>query len=225
MKKNVAHIITLTNLCVGFLSIIESCSFNFNLASYFIFTCCFLDVLDGFIARILNSESEFGKQLDSFSDFISFGVAPAILMYSFIAFEFNNYKLAHISLLIPICSSLRLVKYNLYNTSQETFSGLTTPVSAIVFSSIPLIHTYEKNIFIINTIIQPITIVLLIIVISALLLAPFQTFNLRIRTLLNDKRKMIFIFFSIYILYIFNFTGLLVIVLTYIILSMIKVIH
>ena len=113
MKKNIAHIITLSSLCIGILSIIESCNFNLSLAGYLILLCCLLDSLDGLIARKLNTNTDFGKQLDSFSDLVAFGVAPGVLIYNFIYFEFNNQTLGHIALLIPICSSIRLANYNI----------------------------------------------------------------------------------------------------------------
>ena len=67
MKKNIAHIITLTSLCTGILSIIESCNFNFITSSFLIFLCLLLDVLDGWTARSLNTSSEFGKNFQFLS--------------------------------------------------------------------------------------------------------------------------------------------------------------
>ena len=108
MKKNIAHIVPLSRLFLCIISIIQSCYFNFIISSYLIFICLLLDSLDGLIARYLNTVSEFGKQLDSFSDMIAFGVAPAVLLYNFIQYQFNNNTLAYITLLIPIFSSIRL---------------------------------------------------------------------------------------------------------------------
>ena len=103
MKKNIAHIITLTSLCIAILSIIESCNFNLTIGAFLILICFVLDSIDGTMARYLNSDSEFGKQLDSFSDMIAFGIAPGILMYNFLYLQFENTTLPYISLLIPIC--------------------------------------------------------------------------------------------------------------------------
>ena len=108
MKKNIPHIITLTSLCIAILSIIESFNWNFTTASYLIFLSLLLDSLDGSLARYLNTNSEFGKQLDSLSDMIAFGLAPSILMYNFFEFEFENSEIGYIALLIPVFSSLRL---------------------------------------------------------------------------------------------------------------------
>ena len=225
MKKNIPHIITLTSLSIGFLSIIESCNLNFITASYLMIICLILDSIDGTVARYLNTSSKFGKELDSLSDMIAFGIAPGILIYHFITVEFSDQSLAYLALLIPICSSLRLANYNTYTEIHNTFSGLTTPVAALCFLSIPLINEYENNERIIHLLIHPVSISLLTIIVSILLIAPVKTFGLRLNTLRRDKKKLVFIFISISIFYIFSFTGLLMIILTYIILSVFKIIN
>ena len=222
MKKNIAHIITLTSLCIAILSIIESCNFNLTIGSFLILICFVLDSIDGTMARYLNSDSEFGKQLDSFSDMIAFGIAPGILMYNFLYLQFENTTLPYISLLIPIFSSLRLANYNIDINQKKDFLGLPTPVSAILFASIPLIYQYEKNSSILTIITNQWIISLLIVITSILLISQLKTLNLRLDAIKNDKRKLFFIFISICILSIFNFTGLPIVILIYILLSIHK---
>ena len=221
MKKNIAHIITLTSLCIAILSIIESCNFNLTIGSFLILICFVLDSIDGTMARYLNSDSEFGKQLDSFSDMIAFGIAPGILMYNFLYLQFENTTLPYISLLIPICSSLRLANYNIDINQKKDFLGLATPVSAILFASIPLIYQYENSSVILTIITNQWIISLLIVITSILLISQLKTFSLRLDSIKNDKRKLFFIFISICILSIFNFTGLPIVILIYILLSII----
>ena len=211
-------------MCIGTLSIIESCNLKFVISSLLIAICLLLDVLDGFIARLLNVESEYGKQLDSFSDLVAFGLAPGVLMYNFINFSLNEISLAYVAMLIPIFSSLRLSKYNL-EAKKNKFNGITTPVSAILFISLPLINNYEKNEKIISFFINPQTICIMIIIISYLLICSFETFSIRIEAIKNDKRKLTFMFICLSILYIFKFSGLPMVVLIYIILSKFKIIN
>ena len=219
MKKNIPHIITLSSLCIAILSIIESCKFNLTTSSFLILFCFVLDALDGSLARLLKVESEYGKQLDSFSDMIAFGVAPGILIFNFINIEFNNPPLAYLSLLIPICSALRLGRYNIKTDKKEGFIGLTTPASAIVFTSIPLIKQYETNTTLIQFFINEYTITFMIIFISILLISQLQTFSLRLKLILENKRKLGFIFISTFMLYIFKFSALPIIIFMYIIIS------
>ena len=223
MKKYIAHIITLTSLCIAILSIIQSCYFNFRIAAYLIVISLILDGVDGAIARYLNTTSEFGKQLDSLSDMIAFGLAPAILLYNFIGHELNNSTLSYLTLFIPICSALRLANYN-NSIFSDTFHGLTTPVSALMFISIPLINEYEHNVYILSIVMNQSVIAGTIVIISILLISPLKTFNLRIDSIRHDKRKLFFIFISICVLYLFNFTGLPLIILIYILLSVKKLI-
>ena len=223
MKKNIANLITLTNLVIGLISIVKSFNLQFELSAYLIFTCFLLDGIDGSIARFLKTSTDFGKQLDSFSDLVCFGLAPGLLIYNFMYIEFNSTS-SYIALLIPVCSALRLSKYNTDTNQTTSFSGLTTPANAVFFGAIPLISIYEKNTFITQTLLQPSTISILLIIMSILLISKFNTFNLRIDIIALNQRKMYFIFLSIMILSIFNFTGLLIIIFLYILFSIFKII-
>ncbi|MAZ55945.1 MAG: hypothetical protein CMP54_03015, partial [Flavobacteriales bacterium] len=113
-----------------------------------------------------------------------------------------------------------------YNNSifSDTFHGLTTPVSALMFISIPLINEYEHNVYILSIVMNQSVIAGIIVIISILLISPLKTFNLRIDSIRHDKRKLFFIFISICVLYLFNFTGLPLIILIYILLSVTKLI-
>ena len=223
MKKNIANLITLTSLFIGGISIIKSFDLQFELSAYLIFTCFLLDGIDGSIARFLKTSTDFGKQLDSFSDLVCFGLAPGLLIYNFMYVEFKS-SIAYIALLIPVCSALRLSKYNTDTNQTTSFSGLTTPANAVFFGAIPLISIYEKNTFITQTLLQPSTISILLIIMSILLISKFNTFNLRIDIIALNQRKMYFIFLSIMILSIFNFAGLLIIIFLYILFSIFKII-
>ena len=223
MKKNIANLITLTSLVVGGISIIKSFNLQFELSAYLIFTCFLLDGIDGSIARFLKTSTDFGKQLDSFSDMVCFGLAPGLLIYNFMYTEFKS-TIAYIALLIPVCSALRLSKYNTDTYQKTSFSGLTTPANAVFFGAIPLVSIYEKNTFITQTLLQPSTISILLVIMSSLLISNFNTFNLRIDVITLNQRKMYFIFLSIMILSIFSFTGLLIIIFLYILFSIFKII-
>ena len=225
MKKNIAHIITLTSLSLGLLSIITSFKGQFEVAAYLIFGCLFLDILDGTIARYLKTCSEFGKQLDSLSDFIGFGIAPAILMYNFINVEFDNPILSYTTFLIPILSALRLAKYNSETTQKKYFTGITTPVNGLLFSALVLIKIQENNLLISTILINQCTILILIVSMSILLITPIRTFNLRFDGLTKDKKKLFFIFISICMIYLFNFTGIPILILIYVLLSVFKLIN
>ncbi|MAQ31680.1 MAG: CDP-diacylglycerol--serine O-phosphatidyltransferase [Flavobacteriales bacterium] len=224
MNQNIAHIVTLTSMLTAIISIIQSFNLQFSIAAYFILICFFLDGIDGAIARRLNTTSNFGKELDSFSDFIAFGIAPGFLMYNFMNYELNYSIICYLAFIIPIFSAIRLAHYNT-SKYKKNFIGLTTPVSALFFSAIPLINLSEKNDVFHQIIINPYTITISIIIISILLISKLPTFSIRIDSLKYDKRKMMFIFISMLILFIFNFTGILAIIILYIILNRLRTIN
>ena len=101
------NILTIAGVCLGISSIKFSLDLNFNMAVIFITLAAILDALDGRIARLIRATSEFGKELDSLTDFVSFGIAPALIIYFW---DLNNYgKIGWtITLIYSVCCVLRL---------------------------------------------------------------------------------------------------------------------
>ena len=147
LKYYIPNAITLMNLTSGFIAVIMVFEGQLVKASLFIFLAAIFDFLDGTAARVLDARSELGKQLDSLADIVSFGVAPGIIMFQLLSVgcegSCNILERMHItpyfSLLIPVCSAIRLGKFNLDLRQEENFIGLPTPANAIFFASIPLV--------------------------------------------------------------------------------------
>ncbi|MDR0324154.1 MAG: CDP-diacylglycerol--serine O-phosphatidyltransferase [Treponema sp.] len=134
---------TCGNLSLGILSIISSIDGDFIRAAWFLIGALACDILDGRIARLTNSTSLFGMQLDSLSDLASFGIAPAVMMYMLVLNTMENIGIA-IAALFVICSAMRLARFNVLSQSGEMhkhFVGLPTPASAGVIISFVL--SYE----------------------------------------------------------------------------------
>ena len=114
------NILTVTGVCLGISSIKFSLDQNFSLAVIFVLFASLLDALDGRIARLIKGTSEFGKELNSLTDFVSFGIAPAFIVF---LWDLNNYgKIGWaITLIFSVCCVLRLARFNLtkYETGQE----------------------------------------------------------------------------------------------------------
>ena len=108
------NILTLAGVCLGISSIKFSIDGNFSLAVTLILLAAILDALDGRIARLIKGTSEFGKELDSLTDFVSFGIAPAIVVYLWSRSMFMESSWA-VVIFYAICSSSRLAKFNLSN--------------------------------------------------------------------------------------------------------------
>ena len=148
------NILTIAGVCLGISSIKFSLDLNFNMAVIFITLAAILDALDGRIARLIKGTSDFGKELDSLTDFVSFGIAPAFIIYFW---ELNKYgKIGWaITLIYSVCCVLRLARFNLTKLKPEEswkqnyFEGVPSPIGALLILS-PLVLELTKTNFIID---------------------------------------------------------------------------
>jgi len=201
------NIITLSGLSFGLSSIRFALESDFNLAIVCILFAGLCDVLDGMLARHLQSESDLGAQLDSLSDFLSFGIAPGLLIYMSI---FNQASIgAFAALAFIIFSCLRLALFNVRLEESKTedgepdhfFSGIPTPVGAILVI-LPLTHSfmgydwaYENLNFVAGY----------IILISGLLVSRIPTFSIKRKQFLIQSKLAFLILFSLIALSMINF--------------------
>ncbi len=145
------NILTLGGVCLGISSIKFSIDANFSLAIIFILIAAILDALDGRLARLLKGTSEFGKELDSLTDFVSFGIAPAFILYFW---ELNKYgKLGWaITLIYSVCCVLRLARFNLTkvevnnNWKSNFFEGVPAPAGGLLILMPLIFELADMNI-------------------------------------------------------------------------------
>ena len=138
------NILTIGGVCLGISSIKFSIDGNYNLAVTLILFAAILDALDGRIARLIKGTSEFGKELASLTDFVSFGIAPVFVLYFW---ELNKYgKLGWaITLLYSVCCVLRLARFNLTKIEETQewknnfFEGVPSPAGGLLIL-MPLIY-------------------------------------------------------------------------------------
>jgi CDP-diacylglycerol--serine O-phosphatidyltransferase len=138
------NILTLAGVCLGISSIKFSIDGNYSLAVNLILFAAILDALDGRIARLIQGTSEFGKELDSLTDFVSFGIAPVFVLYFW---DLNKYgKLGWaITLVYSVCCVLRLARFNLTKVDETQqwknnfFEGVPSPAGGLLIL-MPLIY-------------------------------------------------------------------------------------
>lgn len=137
------NLFTVAALFAGFYAIIASMKGRYEYAAIAILVAVILDGLDGRIARLLHAQSEFGAQLDSLSDMVSFGIAPALVMYTWsLAVMGKPGWLA--AFIYAVCTALRLARYNTQANNKRYFHGLsTTAAAAFVASIIWVCSTYD----------------------------------------------------------------------------------
>jgi len=140
--------LTLLNLALGFTALL----LNHPVYSLlFILVGCLFDIFDGILARMLKATSAFGKELDSLADIVTFGVAPAWLVYQH-CLEHTVLNALLVTLL-PIFSAIRLAKFNTDESQKTNFSGLPTPANGLFFASMPylFITTSFSQVYLIPT--------------------------------------------------------------------------
>lgn len=146
-RSIIPNLFTLANLFCGFGSIVASASGELERAALLILLSGIFDALDGFIARLVNSTSEFGVELDSLCDTVSFGVAPSMMLWSVLYHEWMNWGLL-IASLPALMGVLRLARFNVQLTSMEDkvyFRGMPIPAAALTIVSF-VIFTYPSDI-------------------------------------------------------------------------------
>lgn len=163
-KIVVPSFFTLMNLFCGFLSILLVADGNLVAGSWLIVLAGLFDVLDGFMARLANATSEFGMELDSISDVVSFGVAPGFLIYIFALNELAIIGIL-LSALPPLCGAIRLARYNVESKYDELnyFRGLPIPAQAVMFAGFYL--TFNNKLYLFEGLEQGVISVLIPVVI------------------------------------------------------------
>lgn len=131
------NLLTTGTLFGGFYAILAGLGGNFEAAAIAIFAAMFFDGLDGRVARMTNTQSEFGVEYDSLSDMVAFGVAPAVLVYMWILEPLGKFGWS-VSFIFLSCAALRLARFNVRTTKQDRryFVGLASPAAAAVVASI-----------------------------------------------------------------------------------------
>ena len=217
MKK--AHLIyilpnlfTASSIFVGVISIVEASKAHFILASWLILLALVFDGLDGRIARMTNTTSRFGVEFDSLADIISFGIAPAMLLYFFIGDEYGRFGIL-VSALYVIFGAIRLARFNISTakTDPNVFIGLPIPTAAVFISMwVLLFHKYTLENY--SIILLFLTLGVAILMVSNFRYPSFKKIQL-------DKpmvfKTMILLMLTASLLYLFSAEGFALIILAY----------
>ncbi|MBI5116825.1 CDP-diacylglycerol--serine O-phosphatidyltransferase [Candidatus Poribacteria bacterium] len=131
-------LLTIGNMYCGLLSVVYTINGEFKLAAWMILLALLFDGSDGHVARLIRSTSNFGKELDSLADVVTFGVAPAVLVYRSILHGFEHVGVFLVTL-YAITGALRLARYNVYSSGTvKSFTGLPIPGAGCMIASLVL---------------------------------------------------------------------------------------
>lgn len=198
-------------------------------ASFFIFAAGLVDFLDGFLARLMKASSEMGKQLDSLSDAVTFGVAPSMIMYQLLRMSYlkeesaldTSILLLLPALLIACCAVWRLAKFNIDERQSISFRGVPTPITGFVVAALPLIvwyNTWDLASVIVNSwMLYGITILISYLMVSDL---PIMSLKFKDYSLKNNQPKLILAVLAIILAVVFQWAAIPLIYLAYVVLSL-----
>ncbi len=247
--KQIPNIFTLINLFLGCIAIVFALqtesfiiedrggytSFNIPeklaLASFFIFAAAVVDFLDGFVARLLGATSEMGKQLDSLSDVVSFGVAPSVILYQLLRISFikeeNGLDTAMAWLLpafiVACAGAYRLARFNIDTEQNFGFKGVPIPAVGILIASFPLILHYGNSIInISNLLTNKWVLYAVIALVSCLMVSKLPLMALKFKdfTIKNNLPKFILVAIAIAAALLLKWVAVPVVFVAYIILSL-----
>lgn len=220
-KGYIPNIFTSINLILGCLAIIEIFEGKLENVPYYVWLAGVVDFLDGFSARLTDTASSIGKDLDSLADLVSFGVVPSLLVYSLLKQYSDHELLPYVSIFIAVFSALRLAKFNNDDRQSNVFYGLNTPANALFFTSIPLLISEGKFL----PLLQNVTFLSVVTVLFSLLLVSeirFIAFKFKKFKWKGNEVKLLLMFTSLCLLVIFQFMAIPIIVVLYIVVSLIQ---
>lgn len=232
IRNNIPNFLTLLNLACGSIAIIQVFSGELALASWFIIIAAVFDFLDGFAARLLHAKSEIGAQLDSLADVVSFGLAPAMIIFRLLqesqlqeSVLSANPFLPYVSLLMAVAGAYRLARFNTDPEQSDEFKGLPIPANGLFVAAIPLILMYPAGS---GTIVHAFTtdfiLVILVLFLSLMMVSKIRMISLKFKNLnwKDNFYRFILIASVPLLLVFFRFSAIPLTIIFYVLLSVIK---
>jgi CDP-diacylglycerol--serine O-phosphatidyltransferase len=213
--------VTCLNLISGCVAVERAFAGDFLLAFLFVAAAAVFDFLDGFCARLLKSYSEVGKQLDSLADMVSFGAAPAFVLFNYLRGvpDISGWE-PYLVFVVAAFSALRLAKFNLDERQSTEFIGLPTPANALLIVSMVFSLSSEAGVLI-----RPLWLSWVLIgsalVLSVLLVSEIRMFSLKFKSFgwRGNEIRYVFLILSLLLLVLFGLYAVPCILLLYILLS------
>ena len=223
--RNIPNAITSCNLFCGCIACHMAFHGKYEFALLFIVLGAVFDFFDGMTARLLHVSSPIGKELDSLADDVTFGLAPAAIVFSlFKEVECPDFLLPisgilpYSAFLIAVFSALRLAKFNLDERQTSSFIGMPTPANALFWGSLVV----GGHNFLVSPHFNAAYLLILVIVMSLLLVAELPMFSLKFKDLSwgHNKISYIFLIVSVPLLIVFRLSGFAAVIVWYILLSL-----
>lgn len=241
LRKSIPNIFTALNFLCGCFAAYLAYRNLFEAAFLMVFLGAFFDLFDGFFARLLKVESDFGLQFDSMADLITSGFVPGIVMYNLFLeigvqevhlvtqilqseFTFTYAPYALISFLIPLGAGIRLARFNIDKEQRYDFRGLPAPANALFIVALPLL--IEHPLFeLLKPSLTSYFSMFAIVLCSAMLMnirLPLFSFKIKSFNLKEYSYQMVLLLLSLPAFYIFNWAAVPLLILVYLVLNLIR---
>lgn len=225
ITRHIPNALTCLNLFSGCVASVMAFEARYDMALLFIAISALFDFLDGLAARVLHAYSDIGKDLDSLSDDVSFGVAPSLIVFSlFKEMHYPAYMasvvawLPYLAFLIAVFSALRLAKFNNDTRQTSSFIGLPVPANALFWGS--LVAGFHP--FLIDAMFHPLYLLILVCLFSWLLVSEIPMFSLKFKNLSwkDNKVSFCFLILSACLLVLLQVRGFAASIICYILISL-----
>lgn len=223
MKKHIPNLLTSFNLLCGLSAIYLATEGKLEQAGIAISLAAIFDFTDGLSARLLKAYSDIGKQLDSLSDMVSFGVAPTFIMLQLISNSLCSSPYSYLrfaAFLLPVAAAWRLAKFNIDNSQIHSFKGIPSPAAALAVAALPFVITGSYSLQI-SALSCPPRLVAITLFFSYGMLADWHLLSFKFKNTkwIDNKMRYILVLCSITLFIVFGIAAILFILLLYILLS------
>lgn len=223
--NNIPNALTSLNLLSGSLATVFALQGYLQTASVLIISGLVFDILDGLLARMLHVQSPIGKELDSLADLVSFGLAPACILFGIgqefsgygpinLALPFSKWVASLIPFILPVFAGLRLANFNIDQRQTTQFIGLPAPSNGFMVLALPLVLNHQPDSFLTSWLGSAWFIPVYSILVSFLMVSPIPLYSLKLKGFSWQKNHLTYLFILAVLILIISlqYTGIFLII-------------
>jgi len=228
IKKHIPNIITLLNLFCGCIALIFVANNQFDWAFYLVSLGIFLDFFDGFFARLFKVSSPLGLQLDSLADMVTSGLVPGMVMFYLLKKGQSSVDplefIPYLGFIITLGSCYRLANFNIDSRQTDSFIGLPTPANALFILSLSLVSIHSDSLLILEIFTNQWILIAITLFSAYILNAEISLFSLKIKdfSFKENKLQVFFLALSVLLLLFFDYLGITLVIILYVLLSVVN---
>jgi len=230
LVRQIPNTLTLLNLLCGSIAVLLALRGYIREGAILLSLGFLFDFFDGLAARLLKAQSPLGKELDSLADLISFGLAPAAILFGIqeqlgesgpfsLTQPAGTIILRMLPFLLPVFAGLRLAKFNIDERQSHQFIGLPTPANGLMVLALPLVMHSQPNSFLIGWLNNDLFVPIYSVIVSYLMVSPIRLYSIKIKGFNLKENTYAYLFgaIALSLMIIFRFTGLFLAIPVYIV--------